>query len=126
MVEDRLAKAAAAGELDGGPLAGKPLPDIDKQRPDGWWAEQFVRRERSHDRREIVVAAVAKARVGFWKATSAKELHDLVARSNEAIVHANINLVEADRVELFDLADIRRRWTDLARTGLNPQELNRH
>lgn len=117
MVEQRLANAAAAGELDGGPLKGKPLPGIDDQRPDGWWAEQFVKRELSHDRRKEALAAAARARVEFWKATSSSELADRVAGANQAIAHANTNMVDADQIELFDIGEIRRMWATLRSRG---------
>ena len=113
MVEQRLANAAAAGELDGGPLNGKPLPGIDEQRPDGWWAEQFVTRELSHDRHQAALEAARRARAEFWKATSSAELADLVAGANTAIAHANINMVDADQIELFDIDDVHRRWAAL-------------
>ena len=52
MVEERLANAAASGELDVSPqLKGKPIADLDLTRNQGWWADQFVKRELSHDRR---------------------------------------------------------------------------
>jgi DnaJ homologue, subfamily C, member 28, conserved domain len=113
MVEQRLANAAEAGELDGGSLKGKPLPGIDTQRPDGWWAEQFVKRELSHDRRKAALEAAAVARTEFWKAASLGELRDQVITANEAIAKVNINLTDADQIERFDIADVRRRWSRL-------------
>ena len=68
VIEERLAQAAAAGELDAPHLNGKPLPDLDRPREQGWWADQFVRRELSHDRRKVAEAAAAEARAGFWRA----------------------------------------------------------
>lgn len=112
-VEERLANAAAAGELDAPTLSGKPLPDLDRPRPPGWWAEQFVQRELSHDRRRTAEAAAARARAGFWRAASLDELRDRVRAANAAIVRANINLVEADRLQPFDLADVEDRWRRL-------------
>ncbi|NND73859.1 MAG: DUF1992 domain-containing protein [Ilumatobacter sp.] len=88
MVEQRLADAARAGELDAGPLEGKPIPGIDEHRPDGWWAEQFVRRELSHDRRKVAVEAAAKACVAYWKADSEADVVALVRAANEAITAA--------------------------------------
>lgn len=119
MVEERLANAAASGELDGGPLTGKPLPDIDERRRDGWWAEQFVKRELSHDRRVVALEARAAARAGFWTAASVAELDALVADANAAIAHANINLTDDDQIAPFDPADILRRWTVTA--GVRPR-----
>jgi hypothetical protein len=113
MLEERLAKAAAEGELDAPHLAGKPLPDIDTQRSQGWWAEQFVRRERSHDRRQAAEAAAAEARAGFWKASSIDELRQLVDVANQAIAAANINLVPADQLQPFDWHDVTAKWRTL-------------
>lgn len=116
-VEERLAKAAAAGELDTPHLAGKPLPDLDRPREQGWWAQQFVRRELSHDRRKAAEAAAAAARAGFWRAATEADLRDRVQAANEAIDRANVNLVEADRLDRFDIDDIRARWTRLRRSS---------
>lgn len=109
-VEQRLANAAESGELRVEKLEGKPIPGIDERRPDGWWAEQFVQRELSHDRRKVAVAVSASARAGFWRAETAEQLAGLVADANQQIVAANINLVDADHLERFELADIVARW----------------
>lgn len=113
MLEERLASAAASGELDAPHLHGKPLPDIDRQRSQGWWADQFVARELSHDRRQIAEHAAAEARAGFWKAASLDELRERVGAANQSIVTANLNLVEADRLALFDWHDTVARWRSL-------------
>jgi hypothetical protein len=110
VVEERLAQAAAAGELDAPHLRGKPLPDLDRPREQGWWADQFVRRELSHDRRAVAEAAAARARAGFWRAATRDELRERVREANAAIVRANINLVDADRLPLFDWSDVHDRW----------------
>ncbi len=112
LVEDRLANAAARGELDTPTLKGKPL-DLDQPRGDGWWAEQFVRRELSHDRRKVAATEASKARARFWRAESMDELRVLVREANRAIALANINLVEDDRLETFAPSDIEQRWCEL-------------
>lgn len=114
-VEERLANAAAGGELDTPELNGTPL-DLDTPRGQGWWADQFTRRELSHDRRKVATAAAAAARVGFWRATTIADLRDRVRDANHAIVRANINLIDADRLQPFDLSDIEDRWVRLQRT----------
>lgn len=112
-VEERLANAAAAGELDTPELNGQQL-DLDTHRTQGWWAVQFTRRELSHDRRKVADAAAATARAGFWRSASVAELGDRVRAANEAIATANLNLVATDRLERFDHADIESRWRRLA------------
>ncbi len=114
LVEKQLAEAAERGELDiPDRLKGKPIPGIDESRPEGWWAESLVRRERSRVRREDADEALASARVKFWQADSEAALADLVASSNAMIDHVNLNVVDEDRLERLDLADITRRWRDL-------------
>lgn len=114
VVEERLAKASERGELDiPDRLKGKPIPGIDESRPDGWWADSLVRRERSRVRREDADAALASARVKFWQAESVEALGELVASSNAMIAHVNLNVVDDDRLELLDRADITRRWREL-------------
>ena len=109
MIEDRLANAAAAGELDTPTLHGQPL-DLDHRRPDGWWADQFARRELSHDRRQVAEQAAARARAGFWRADTVELLRERVGDANRAIARVNINLVADDRLDPFDLHDIEQRW----------------
>jgi len=112
LVEERLANAAAAGELDTPMLHGKPL-DLDQPRGEGWWAEQFVKRELSHDRRKTAELVVSQALVRFWQADTIDQLRVLVGEANQAIVRANINLVEADRLPIFDPGDVETRWRRL-------------
>lgn len=112
-VEERLAQAARNGDLAAPHLHGKPLDDLDRQRPQGWWAEQFAARELSHDRRARAEAAAATARAGFWRASTVDELTGLVEAANDAIARANVNLIATDRLEPFDAADIEARWRRL-------------
>lgn len=112
-VEERLAQAARNGELSTPHLEGKPLDDLDRQRPQGWWADRFVARELSHDRREKALAEAASARAGFWRTATLDELHAAVDAANAAIARANVNLLPADQLEPFDAADIEARWRRL-------------
>ena len=111
-VEERLANAAAGGELDTPELNGREL-DLDNHRGQGWWADQFTRRELSHDRRKVAEAAADAARVGFWRAATIDDLRIRVRDANQAIVRANINLIATDRLTPFDQADIEARWRRL-------------
>ncbi len=113
-IEERLANAAAGGELDTPELTGRQL-DLDTPRAQGWWADQFTRRELSHDRRRVAEAAADAARVGFWRTSSIEQVRTQVRDANEAIVRANINLIESDRLSVFDVVDIEDRWRRLQR-----------
>jgi hypothetical protein len=113
MLEDRLAQAAANGELAAPSLEGKPLADLHVERQQGWWAEQFVRRELSHDRRVAAELAAATARAGFWRCSDEPTVRLAVRTANAAIVRTNLNLVEPDRLALFDVDDIVDRWRAL-------------
>jgi hypothetical protein len=113
-VEERLANAAAGGELDTPGLRGHQL-DLDTPRRQGWWADRFARRELGHDRRRAAETAAARARAGFWRAATIDDLRIRIAAANEAIVRANLNLVDADRLPLFEAVDVEDRWIRLRR-----------
>ena len=116
VLEERLAQAAAGGELDPHPaLKGRPIADLDHQREQGWWAKQFVERELSHDRRVVAERRAAAARAGFWRAESVEDLRARVRTANADIVRANVNLVPTDRLPTFDRADVEDRWRRLRR-----------
>ena len=114
-VEERLAQAAANGELDATTLKGKPIADLDRPRPAGWWADQFVARERSHDRRAEAERNAARARTGFWRCTDPDAVRSAVHAANAAIGAANATLIESDRLAPFDADDIVERWRRLRR-----------
>jgi hypothetical protein len=114
-LEERLAQAAADGELAAPSLEGKPLADLHWERPQGWWAQQFVQRELSHDRRAAAAAAAATARAGFWRCADVAAVRDAVQVANDAIARANVNLIDADRLSPFDGDDIVERWHRLRR-----------
>ena len=46
IADRRIREGREAGLFDGLAGAGKPLPDLDRQRPPGWWAARLVARER--------------------------------------------------------------------------------
>lgn len=114
-VEERLARAAANGELEVPELHGKPLADLDKPRNSGWWSDQFVARERSHDRRKDAEAKAARARAGFWRCDDVDAVRAAVAQANGAIDAANLNLIDSDQLPQFDVDDIVDRWRKLRR-----------
>lgn len=63
IVERKLREAQERGEFDTSATAGADL-GLDIQRPEGWWAQQFVERERVRLRDE---PDVAQAMVAEWR-----------------------------------------------------------
>lgn len=109
IVERQIAEAIARDELEPAHLRGKPL-DLDTRRGDGWWAEQFVRKERSRILREDSVPQRAALQPKFWRAATVHELTELVADANKWIVGINQQLLPADALALFDPRDTIATW----------------
>ena len=71
------------------PGAGKPIPDLDRERPPGWWAARLVKRERSMLRAEDLDREVRAAKPALWRAGSEDQLLALVDGLNERIDEYN-------------------------------------
>ncbi len=112
IVEQQIQAAMARGEFDDLPGAGKPL-DLDPREP-GWWAEQFVRRERSRLLREEVVHDLAVRRAAFWRAGSIDELRELVTETNKVLTKANARMSSEDGLPLVDYGETVERWREVA------------
>jgi len=110
IVEQQIAAAIARGDLETPThLRGKTL-DLDSQRGDGWWAEQFVRRERSRLLRDESLPERAQRAATFWRAESPAALTALVANANKWIVGVNQQLQPADHLDLFDPSEVMVDW----------------
>jgi hypothetical protein len=113
IVERQIAEAIERGELDSGPLSGCPIADLDTTRQQGWWAEQFVRKERSRLAREEALEELGSWRRRFWRAASEAELVPMVAEANERIAHFNLHLIDVDALPAFDVAKVITAWRSL-------------
>lgn len=112
-VEQQLAAAIERGELETpAHLKGKPL-DLDTQRGDGWWAEQFVRKERSQILRDESQGERSRRAAAFWRAPSIDRLDALVAEANQWIASVNARLLPADALEPFQLETVRSTWASV-------------
>lgn len=110
IVEQQIAAAIKRGDLDTPlHLRGKPL-DLDTQRGDGWWAEQFVRNERSKLLSDESVPERAQRAATFWRADSLADLTVLVTNANRWVVGVNQQLQAADRLDLFDPSEVMADW----------------
>lgn len=112
IVERQIAEAIARDELAPAHLHGASL-DLDTQRTDGWWAEQFVRKERSRLLRDDAVRERAALQPPFWRATTVAELTALVAAANKWVVDVNRQMLPADAIDLFDPREVIATWRAL-------------
>jgi len=114
MVESRIAEAIERGDLDPGPLKGKPIEDLDRPRQQGWWAEQFVRRERSRLAREEALERITSWRVQFWRAATIADLRVVVGQANTWVDRVNRRLVAEDAIPMFEADEVERSWRSLS------------
>jgi hypothetical protein len=117
IVEQQIREAIERGEMHGGAYHGKPLPDADRQRPPGWWAEQFVRRERSRLLRDERQAGYDGWPPQFWRAGSEAALVELVDRANRWVADVNANLTADDAFPLFGCDAVVAAWRRLRTNG---------
>lgn len=89
IAERRVAEARAAGLFDDLALHGKPIPDLDRRRRPGWWADQFVRSERNKVRAMEIQGDVQAAMPALWRLGSAPEVVARVDELNERIDEYN-------------------------------------
>ena len=113
LVESRIAEAIERGELDPGPLKGKPIADIDHPRQEGWWAEQFVRRERSRLAREDALDEIRSWKLRFQRAGTIGELRLAIEDANRWIGRQNDRLVADDALPLFEFGAVEDAWRSL-------------
>lgn len=109
IADRRIRQAQTAGLFDNLPGAGKPIPDIDSERPPGWWAARLVKRERSMMRAEDLQQEIQAARSQFWRAGSEERLLAQVDELNESIDEYNRTTTWEPRDRL-DRDEILHQW----------------
>lgn len=125
-VERRIQQAQRAGVFDDLELAGRPIPDLDTERPEGWWAEAFVARDRRRREAIEVVNDCKAQRTRAFSLADHPAVRSELRRLAERVAAVNAELDPAERVEWFDVdtdlatwrhRDRMRRWgVDLGRT----------
>lgn len=116
IADRRIREARAAGLFDDLPLAGQPIPDLDRQRPAGWWADRVARQERSVSKREELDALVAGAMAGVWRLPTEATVRAHVAELNAAVAEYNRVTTWTQREQL-DADAVVARWADLGLGG---------
>ncbi|MEM7095131.1 MAG: DnaJ family domain-containing protein [Actinomycetota bacterium] len=80
IVERRIDEARQLGYFDDLEGAGKPIPDLDTPRSDGWWAERYAKKERHQLLREELITVVRRALPAIRRGADADGVADLNAR----------------------------------------------
>lgn len=114
-VERRIEQAQRAGFFDDLALHGEPIPDLDDERPPGWWAESYVARDRSLRRLHDLIAALPR-RKGI---AMLDDDHETVRRGLMALdaelASANELVEPKDRVDAIDIESELRAWRERRR-----------
>ncbi len=115
-IDRQISEAAARGEFDDLPGAGKPIPDLDKPYDEMWWVKQKLRRENltylpptlalreaAHDALEAALGAGSEA-----------EVREIVADINRRIAEANRRPTHGPSIMLrpFNVEAVLGRWQE--------------
>jgi len=95
-------EARQAGLFDDLALHGKPIPDLAYQRPVGWWANQFVAKERNKVSALQLEQELRDAMPALWRLETASRVTTRVAELNGRIDRYN----RATTLEPMDQLDI--------------------
>ena len=109
-VERRIEQAQRAGRFDDLALHGQPIPDLDEERPEGWWADSCVARDRALRRLHDLVAELPR-RKGL---AMLDDDHEAVRRGLMALdaelASANEDVEPKDRVDSLDIEGELSAW----------------
>ncbi len=112
IADRRIREARAAGYFDDLPGAGKPIPDLDTERPPGWWASRVVKTERDKMRYDELGDELRAAMPPLWRSASEAEVRGRVATINETIAVHNARTSFQPR-ELLNPDQVVRRWNEI-------------
>lgn len=114
IADRRIREAQAEGFFDDLAGAGRPIADLDRQRPSGWWAKRTVEHARDTDEAERLRDDIRVTLTAAWRFDSAERVHATVEELNERIATYN-RWTTVERVDPLGPDDIVRRWRDLRR-----------
>lgn len=112
IADRRVDEARAAGLFDNLPLHGKPIPDLDRQRPSGWWANQFVARERKKVKALQLEEEIRRSMPTLWRQSSEAQLGAHLVEINAKIAEYN-NVTTLAPMPLLDQSETLATWRRL-------------
>ena len=114
-ISDRRIRAGRdAGLFDDLEGAGKPIRDIDRVRPPGWWAMRVAQTERSKARSEDLRADVAAAMPAIWRTDTAEDADAQITALNDRIDDYNATTTW-ERIDRLDAAALLETWARVQR-----------
>lgn len=123
-VERRIEQAQRAGFFDNLELHGQPIPDLDTERPEGWWADQFLDRDKAQRQLVAVAQGIPLARNTAWREDNHDEVRRKLIRINQNIAEVNELVERRDRLELLDVEAEMATWREQRRQRLWGRYLN--
>lgn len=114
IADRRILQARADGLFDNLPGAGKPLPDLHRERPAGWWAARVVQAERSKVRADALKEELRAAMAALWRMDAEPDVRTRVGELNEQIEEHN-RLTTLDEWPPLDPGQVVERWRALRR-----------
>ena len=114
IAERRVSEARDAGLFDDLDLHGKPIPDLQRQRQPGWWANQFVAKERNKVTALEIEQELRTAMPALWRLGTASAVATQVAELNERIDRYNqvTSLKPMDHLDETSVLDTWQRFRD--------------
>lgn len=116
IADRRIAAARKAGLFDNLPGAGKPIEDLHRERPAGWWANRAVRSERDLLRFEELQRKITAAMPALWRLPDEAAVDQRVAELNNDIDDHNV-VVKTRPIERLKPDEILARWRQVRSAG---------
>lgn len=89
IADRRIRQAQEDGLFDDLPGHGKPIADLGRQRPAGWWALRQIETERAKAAAEALHDELRSERPALWRLGSVSAVRDQVADMNRRIAAHN-------------------------------------
>lgn len=117
IVDQHIREAAARGEFDDLPGAGKPIPGLDRPYDPGWWARNLARRERLTAALRDELDEVERGLARLWPLPSETAVRAALSDLNARITDVNRQLPRGRRAPLLDPDDIVDLWRHFGLAG---------
>lgn len=96
--------------------AGQPIADLDRPRPPGWWANRFLKQERSKLKRAALDERLTRERARVWRLPTEADVRARVDELNQVIAEHNI-VTSLEPRRAFDADETVATWRRLGLGG---------